>query len=537
MLNINGIIVISKEDLERVIAKLPESQKEILRNEFDGRSNSKVQTASEKDYNKYIKRASAKDKIIAEMATENIVNDTKLVKQAVSKYSPEIQDVIKKFTAKEISREAAKSQVNDIFSRVLSSAKSFGTKVAKISVGEANEEAAASILQNANNQIFGGEEKSVPQMADEAFEVWKTTLFGGIPLGAIGGVSALKKNKPVTELIYEVAGNPEKYIPLVQEQAAVNDEYAAQAADILDNIEYAAKVRKALDKSTDITEAQKKRFLVASINANNLQKEAEKIPDPVLRKPIEKEIQKATEEKEKALTEVEIDQDRDLMDEEQELTSAEMKAVKIAAIEPLPGMYQEMLDSNPTAVIKEIANQAQGISEDGTPLEGGGRTQDLLQAGVSQKFIDAAVEAYPAPKQPSISVQMPGEVKKPEVVEPQPAEGLKIGDAVQWTSQGVDQFDSPRKITSISDDGKYAFVEGTNTGIPIEQLSPQPAEEVVEDMTPFVEATRPELAFDEVDTAVLDNMDSKTMAVQGKRIEGINKNLGKLKELFDCIWS
>jgi len=72
MLNINGIIVISKEDLERVIAKLPESQKEILRNEFDGRSNSKVQTASEKDYNKYIKRASAKDKIIAEMATENM---------------------------------------------------------------------------------------------------------------------------------------------------------------------------------------------------------------------------------------------------------------------------------------------------------------------------------------------------------------------------------------------------------------------------------------------------------------------------------
>lgn len=78
-------------------------------------------------------------------------------------------------------------------------------------------------------------------------------------------------------------------------------------------------------------------------------------------------------------------------------------------------------------------------------------------------------------EKPSVSVQMPGEVKKPEVVEPKTS-GLKIGDSVQWTSQGVDQFDAPRKITSISDDGKYAFVEGTNTGIPIEQLSPQPAE-------------------------------------------------------------
>ncbi len=198
-----------------------------------------------------------------------------------------------------------------------------------------------------------------------------------------------------------------------------------------------------------------------------------KIGDPIQQEPFKKKIEEADKIKRKIFygetaenlppkkdEPIEIDQDRDLMDEEQELSSAEMKAVKIAAIEPLPGMYQEMLDSNPTAVIKEIANQAQGISEDGTPLE-----------------------AYPAPKQPSISVQMPGEVKKPEVVEP------------------------------------------------------QTAEEAVEDMTPFVEATRPELAFDEVDTAVLDKMDATTMAVQGKRLEGVNNNLIKLKELFDCIWS
>lgn len=72
MLNINGIIINSKEDLEKVISRLSEAQKELLRNEFDGRTNDKNETASEKDYNKYIKRASAKDKIIAEMATENM---------------------------------------------------------------------------------------------------------------------------------------------------------------------------------------------------------------------------------------------------------------------------------------------------------------------------------------------------------------------------------------------------------------------------------------------------------------------------------
>ena len=65
----------------------------------------------------------------------------------------------------------------------------------------------------------------------------------------------------------------------------------------------------------------------------------------------------------------------------------------------------------------------------------------------------------------------------------------------------------------------------------------KPAESIDEDMTAFVEVTRPELGFEELPTDILDNMDSKTMAVQGKRLEGLNKNLGKLKELFECIWS
>jgi hypothetical protein len=51
-----------------------------------------------------------------------------------------------------------------------------------------------------------------------------------------------------------------------------------------------------------------------------------------------------------------------------------------------------------------------------------------------------------------------------------PAE-VKIGDSVQWTSQGTDQFTEPRKIKSISEDGKYAFVEGSDTGIPVSELS------------------------------------------------------------------
>jgi len=428
-----------------------------------------------------------------EMATENIVNDTKLVKQALSKYTPEINDVIEKFTAKEITREAAKSKVNDIFSEVLQTAKSFGKKTASITVGESKEEVAASILQNANNQIFGGEEKSLPQIADEAFDVWKTTLLGGLPLGVIGGLSQLKMNKPAVELIYEVAGNPEKYQSLIQQQAALDENYAAKAPEILDNLDYAAKVRAALDQRADLTDGQKKQYLLASLNEKNLQTEAAKIPDPTLRQPVEQEIAKAAEEKQKALTEeppeeVAIDQDRDLMDEETEVsefTSRPKEEILVdvpnAAAAIQDANIRENIIKNPELGLAEIAQQlhsTEGEASTATKVFGRDLSDLALEMYPTREAADEALK-----KQSAISVQMPDEVQKPQTTEIKPAE-------------------------------------------PIE-----------EDMTAFVEVTRPELGFEELPTDILDNMDSKTMAVQGKRLEGLNKNLGKLKELFECIWS
>jgi hypothetical protein len=48
---------------------------------------------------------------------------------------------------------------------------------------------------------------------------------------------------------------------------------------------------------------------------------------------------------------------------------------------------------------------------------------------------------------------------------------LGLGDYVQWESQGALQFEAPRKITGLSEDENFAFVEGTATGIPMEQLT------------------------------------------------------------------
>jgi hypothetical protein len=52
-------------------------------------------------------------------------------------------------------------------------------------------------------------------------------------------------------------------------------------------------------------------------------------------------------------------------------------------------------------------------------------------------------------------------------------EVVKIGDLVQWTSNGVDQFETPRRVRGVqTHEGKrWVFVEGTKTGLPISEVT------------------------------------------------------------------
>lgn len=52
-------------------------------------------------------------------------------------------------------------------------------------------------------------------------------------------------------------------------------------------------------------------------------------------------------------------------------------------------------------------------------------------------------------------------------------ESANAGDLVQWTSGGVDQFETPRQVQSVHrrNGQEWAFVEGTNTGVPLSELT------------------------------------------------------------------
>jgi hypothetical protein len=47
----------------------------------------------------------------------------------------------------------------------------------------------------------------------------------------------------------------------------------------------------------------------------------------------------------------------------------------------------------------------------------------------------------------------------------------KVGDTVQWTSDGVDQLPGGAVVIWVSDDGAFVRVSGSRTGIPVDQLT------------------------------------------------------------------
>ncbi|MGA9061104.1 MAG: hypothetical protein WB341_05480 [Terracidiphilus sp.] len=49
----------------------------------------------------------------------------------------------------------------------------------------------------------------------------------------------------------------------------------------------------------------------------------------------------------------------------------------------------------------------------------------------------------------------------------------KAGDYVQWQPGGVLQFKEPKRVSRLSQDGKFAFVDGSPTGLPIGELTKQ----------------------------------------------------------------
>ena len=119
------------------------------------------------------------------------------------------------------------------------------------------------------------------------------------------------------------------------------------------------------------------------------------------------------------------------------------------------------------AAIREPNLFGELLSEfsDGLPSDAA-LSSNLLKRGFNPEVIGDVIRIF----RETVSLDSGKNVEYPSI---------RIGDFVQWISQGMDQFESPRRVVKLSDDGKFAFFDGTSTGAPVEQLerAPAPTEE------------------------------------------------------------
>jgi hypothetical protein len=119
-------------------------------------------------------------------------------------------------------------------------------------------------------------------------------------------------------------------------------------------------------------------------------------------------------------------------------------------------------------------------------------------------------------------------------VDENPPPTVKVGDYVQWTSNGVDQFKPVRKVTRI--DGDHAIVHGSATGISMNELTvvsaPAPIPPPGLTKPTSTAPTVPEGDGNDISVLLAANRLQITADVDAAGLEKLEKMLAKYKEML-----
>jgi hypothetical protein len=107
-------------------------------------------------------------------------------------------------------------------------------------------------------------------------------------------------------------------------------------------------------------------------------------------------------------------------------------------------------------------------------FEGGfteeGAAQFLRVFDETIRFTKGVITDKKPDSDPAVDRRIPPADELPEV---------KLGDLIQWTSDGADQLTAPGRVMWISDDKSFVRIHGSPTGIPMSEItmvkSPEPA--------------------------------------------------------------
>lgn len=160
------------------------------------------------------------------------------------------------------------------------------------------------------------------------------------------------------------------------------------------------------------------------------------------------------------------------------------------------------------------------------------RTYLKLDRGLNEQSSRALLGIY---KENIAFANIKGGAKSKEIVDRKGVgdQSLKVGDYVQWTSNGVDQFKPVRKITKI--EGDFALVHGSLTGIPMAELTQAEAPKATLSAAAGVKSEGSGESSPDISVLLVGNRLQITADVDDKGLEKLENVLVKYKEILKML--
>ena len=241
-----------------------------------------------------------KQKIRAALSTAAFMALNPLMKSAkglqskfFEKIQPEIDNMmadIEKGVSKEAARDSFIGKVKDAVDYLGSAAKNNATAVGEMS--------GLTLLKQGTDKLLGLSPEQYRQVhpEDEIVDVAKMTAMGLAPVSLLsaGGKRTVKNN------IYDVASNPTRFKNVYTTQELTNPDFWFNNNVKKEDVDFLGKTKANLD-DVGLPEKLQKSYLLHSMNERVLQRKAETIEEPTLKKSINDQIKRSQEAKEKIL--------------------------------------------------------------------------------------------------------------------------------------------------------------------------------------------------------------------------------------------
>lgn len=311
---------------------------------------------------------------------------------------PVIGDALEKLRSDEITGAAAKST---IINTVLDKAK----EVAGTTLKGSSEMALATYLNKGIEGVFTGKFNS-DEALNEAAHTFESMALG-LPLISMATSKGGQRNV-AGDILMEMTVNPETtehFKEQIRATSAKDPEFAKTAPQLIANLNHAVEIRKQLDSRDDLSDNQKRDFMLAEMQQKVLQNKVDNAPSKILAKPEQEKIKELEEEK------------KNIIDPK----SPENVIIEQANKGALSG-YSDLVKQDPSKakdVLLDYAKQKYGISDNGSEVEGGGReiTNKEVDAAVSEAFQNknSVIQAMSekADEQPVFSEQQNNESQNP----------------------------------------------------------------------------------------------------------------------------